>query len=168
MRFDIIFLESITWSILWTILVIVLVRIFPFMIEHDYPLDVQKVANIKKPTKKEKNRGTVIGTVGFIILLIVPIIFAIHGHEKSDSFTSVFIHIWIICMAWNAFDLLIVDWLFICVLGLKAFVLPGSEGYKGNKNYMFHFKGFVKGIFVMSILAIVLSLISYGLIKFVL
>ena len=47
----IILIEAIIWSMLWTITVSVSVRVFPFMIEHDYPKDVREIASILKPSK---------------------------------------------------------------------------------------------------------------------
>jgi len=51
-NFKIIFTEAVFWSILWTVMVSISIRIFPFTIEHDYPDDVRKAANISKPSKK--------------------------------------------------------------------------------------------------------------------
>lgn len=48
----IILIEAIIWSMLWTITVSV--RVFPFMIEHDYPKDVREIASILKPSKTHK------------------------------------------------------------------------------------------------------------------
>ena len=50
----IILIEAIIWSMLWTITVSVPVRVFPFMIEHDYPKDVREIASISKPSKTHK------------------------------------------------------------------------------------------------------------------
>ncbi len=167
MRFEVIFLESMLWSLLWMLFIVVLVRVFPFMIAHDYPVDVQKVADVKKPNKKEKIKGYLFGTIVFLLLLALPVIYTVSAYSNNVSFIVLFLHIWIVCMAWNVVDLLIVDWLFICVLSLKAFILPGSEEYEGNKNYRYHFNGFIKGIFVMSFFAFILSLISYGILKYI-
>ena len=71
-------------------------------------------------------------------------------------------------MTWNVVDLLVVDWMFICILRIKYFVLPGTEECEGNKDYKFHFTGFLKGFFAMSIVAVLFSGISYlivGLLK---
>lgn len=48
-------IEAILWSVIWTILVIIAVRVFPFTIEHDYPIEVRKVANVQHPIPKQKN-----------------------------------------------------------------------------------------------------------------
>ncbi len=166
MLLSMVFMESLIWSLLWIFVVIVLVRKFPFMISHDYPIDVQKVANIGVPTKEEKLKGNVFGAISFSILLLLPILFVLFHHSSASSFLSIFMHIWVICITWNVVDLIIVDWLFICKLLYRPFLLPGSEGYEGNRNYGYHFKGFVKGAFMMSFMALILSVISYLILQF--
>lgn len=68
-------------------------------------------------------------------------------------------------MTWNVVDLVIVDWLFICLLRIKYFVLPRTEDCEGNKDYKFHFIGFLKGIVAMTIVAVLFSGISYFMIR---
>ena len=154
MDIKIIFVESIIWSIIWVIMVSISVRIFPFTIEHDYPKDVREIANIQKPSKKHKKLGIII-----FGLLIVFAILEYRGQELS--FRKIFIHLWIICMTWNIVDLVIIDWLFICLLSFKYFVLPKTENYNGNKNYKFHFIGFLKGCVMMSIVALIFTTVSF-------
>lgn len=162
MDIKVILIEAIIWSVLWTIIVSVSVRVFPFTIEHDYPKDVRKVANIPKPSKAHKKQGLMFATISFIILFGLLIMFAILEYRGQGlSFWKIFIHLWIICMTWNIFDLIIVDLLFICLLSFKYFVLPNTETCKGNKNYKFHFIGFLKGFPVMSIVALIFATISF-------
>ena len=145
MEYRALILESVIWSIIWIFFVIISVRVFPFTIEHDYPNDVRKLANIQKPTSKQKLQGIIFGIIGFVILFGLLIV-------------------WIICMTWNIVDLVIVDCLMICKFSVKWFVLPKTENYIGNKNYRFHFIGFLKGCFAMTVIAILFSAISYGII----
>jgi len=42
-------------------------------------------------------------------------------------------------------------------------VLPGTESCQGNKNYKFHFIGFLKGFVTRSMIAAVISLLTYGI-----
>lgn len=167
MDLRIIFAESLVWSLLWIITVAISVRIFPFTIEHDYPNDVREVAGIQKPSKSQKRNGIIFGIVSFLILfaLLTSFIILQYKGEKPDIL-KIFFHLWIICITWNVVDLLIVDWLFICMLSIKYFVLPRTEDYKGNKNYKFHFVGFLKGLLTMSIIAVIFTLISYLILLF--
>ena len=162
MDIKIIFVESIIWSIIWVIMVSISVRIFPFTIEHDYPKDVREIANIQKPSKKHKKLGIIFAATSFIIIFGLLIVFAILEYRGQElSFRKIFIHLWIICMTWNIVDLGIIDWLFICLLSFKYFVLPKTENYNGNKNYKFHFIGFLKGCVMMSIVALIFTTVSF-------
>ena len=114
MDIKVILVEAVIWSVLWVIMVSISVRVFPFTIEHDYPEDVRKIANIPKPSKTHKKQGLMFATVSFVILFSLLIAFAILAYKGQElSFWKIFIHLWIICMAWNVVDLVIVDWLFI-------------------------------------------------------
>ncbi len=54
-------------------------------------------------------------------------------------------------------DLLIVDWLLVCTLQLKLFILPGTEGLAGYRNYAFHGRGFVRGLVLSLVISAVLA-----------
>ena len=162
MNFKIIFTEAVFWSILWTVMVSISIRIFPFTIEHDYPDDVRKAANISKPSKKHKRNGIIFAAISFLILFGLLISFAILEYNgKELSFLKIFFHLWIICITWNIVDWLIIDWLLICSLSVKYFLLPGTETCNANKNYIFHFIGFLKGCITMSIISALFTAVSY-------
>lgn len=167
LNFRNIILEAFIWSFLWVILVSISVRIFPFTIEHDYPEDVRKVAAIKPPSGSHKLKGYIFAGLSFFILMGMLIAFSVYEYNlyKLNIF-KIFFHIWIIFMTWNMVDLIVVDWLFICLFSCKYFVLPGTEDCNGNKNYKFHAIGFVKGIFAMSILSVICLLFSYLILRF--
>lgn len=81
MDIKIILIEAIIWSMLWTITVSVSVRVFPFMIENDYPKDVREIASIPKPSKTHKKQGLIFATVSFVILFGLLIAFAILAYK---------------------------------------------------------------------------------------
>lgn len=164
MNFRIILVQSMFWSILWIIMVAISIRVFPFTIEHDYPDDVRKIANIPKPSKKHRRNGIIFATISFVILFGLLTIFAVWQYIGKDfSFWEIFFHLWLVSMSWNFVDLIIVDWLLICILSVKYFVLPGTEQCPSNRNYRFHFIGFLKGFVTMSIISFLLTLISYSI-----
>jgi hypothetical protein len=69
-------------------------------------------------------------------------------------------------MMWNTIDLLVMDWLLVCSITPKIVVIEGTEGCKGYKDYMFHFKGFLIGCVYTAIMAIIFSGITYGILRF--
>ena len=84
----------------------------------------------------------------------------------QTSFFAVLIYVFIIGMMWNAIDLLVMDWLLVCSITPKIVVIEGTEGCKGYKDYMFHFKGFLIGCVYTAIMAIIFSGITYGILRF--
>lgn len=63
---------------------------------------------------------------------------------------------------WRVSFLILIG-LLICVFSCRYFVLPGTESCQGNKNYKFHFIGFLKGFVTRSMIAAVISLLTYGI-----
>lgn len=168
MNYKIIILESIIWSVLWMVMISIAIRKYPFTLEHDYPEDVRKVANIKQPSKSEKIKGMVFSVVSILLLFGLLIVFAIlHGKSDALNFQNSFFHIWIVSMSWNVIDLIIVDWILICKFSCKLFMLPGTETYAGNKHYLFHFKGFLKGLIAMSIFALTATSFAYVILSLI-
>lgn len=159
-----ILLEAIVWSALWMVMVSLSVRRFPFTIEHDYPEEARRVANLPKPSPQERRRGILFGAVSFLILFGLLLAFAVFDPmHREPSFTKIFLHLWLICMAWNVVDLVIVDWLLICTLSVACYLLPGTEEGVNHRQYRFHAIGFAKGFVVMSLIALLLSAVAYGI-----
>lgn len=162
MDLNLVFEQSLLWSSLWIIVVIISVRVFPFTIEHDYPQGVRELAAFPAPTREHRQRGVFFGVVSFCFLFGLLIGFALVSYKgASASFANIFLHLWIICMVWNLIDLIIVDWLLICTFLFSPLLLPGTETSLENKDFKFHFKGFLKGLVVMTVIAFVFSTISY-------
>ena len=65
--------------------------------------------------------------------------------------------VWGVTMFFNLFDLLIIDWLIVCLITPKFVIIPGTEGNKGYKDYQFHFIGFLKGIIITFTMSLVIS-----------
>lgn len=66
---------------------------------------------------------------------------------------------------YNAEDLGLVK--YICKLTAKWVVIEGTEGCKGYKDYMYHFKGFLIGCVYSAIMAIIISGIDYLILRFI-
>ncbi|MFC2293059.1 MAG: hypothetical protein ACFNLD_07510 [Kingella oralis] len=65
--------------------------------------------------------------------------------------------------AWNAVDLLLVDWLLICTLASPLFIFPNTAHCVGRHDFRFHFVGFLKGCVAMSAISGVLAVLTFGL-----
>lgn len=168
LNLEMLFITSIIWSFLWTVLLYFTIQKFPFSIAHDYPEDIVAAANLPLPDKKHKIMGIAYSVLSFIFVMVMAIVFVLISYDlHSLTFTVAYLHFFIMSMTWNLVDLIIIDWLMICTLHSKMFILANTENCAGNKDYMFHFKGFLKGIIAMAIMSLILTLITFVIIKFI-
>ena len=162
-------IEGLIWSVLWIIYVYVIVTRFPWQMMHDYPEDIQKAATLSEPTDRQNKNAKLFGTIGSLVIFASLIGFGlVQFYHKDLSFLTVLIFTFIIGMTWNVIDLLIMDWLIICNITPKWVVIEGTEGCKGYKDYMYHFKGFLIGCVYTTIMALIISGVDYLLLRFVL
>ena len=159
-------IHGVIWSALWAAMVAVSVHRFPWTIAHDYPADVTECAHILQPSVNQKRLAIVFFVCVFFLLAGTAIfsVFCTYG-AKDVSFVTIFCHLWIMAMMWNAVDLLVVDWFMICTLSAKLFIFPGTENCKGNKDYLFHFMGFLKGLIAMTLTALILSGVAFAIMR---
>lgn len=73
-----------------------------------------------------------------------------------------FLHTPTLCLCWNPFDLLVMDWLILCPLRPSFRVLPRNEEHAAYRDYRFHVRGFWKGCGISRIGAAVLAVPAYG------
>ncbi|WP_026499133.1 hypothetical protein [Butyrivibrio sp. WCD2001] len=160
-------IAGLMWSVLWIGYIFVVLKWYPWELLHDYPEDIKEAATLPEPTDKQKKQAKLV--CGIICLVIFGSLLAF-GLTKFASaqtpFLMVLIYIFILGMTWNAIDLLVMDWILVCLITPKIVVIEGTEGCKGYKDYMFHFKGFLIGCVYTAIMAIVFSGIIYGILKF--
>ncbi|MCR5227513.1 MAG: hypothetical protein K6E27_09905 [Eubacterium sp.] len=162
-------IEGLIWSVLWIIYVYVIVTKFPWQMMHDYPEDIQKAATLSEPTDRQNKNAKLFGLIGSLVIFASLIAFGlVQFYQKDFSFLAILIHIFIIGMTWNVIDLLVMDWLIICIITPKWVVIEGTEGCKGYKDYLYHFKGFLIGCVYTTIMALIISGVDYLLLRFVL
>lgn len=155
------------WSVMWSVYVFLILKCYPFSMLHDYPKDIQAAAAIDKPTKEQEKAAKRFGAVGGLIILGTLLAFgSLHFHNEQVSFLQVFEYLFIVAMTWNVVDLLVMDWLIVCAITPKWVVIRGTEGCKGYKDYLFHFKGFLIGCVYTTIMAVFFSGIDYGILRF--
>jgi hypothetical protein len=64
----------------------------------------------------------------------------------TPGFGTVFACAFLVAFVFNLFDLLVIDWLLVVAWHPSWFIPPGTEGDAANRSYLFHFKGFLKGL----------------------
>ena len=122
-------IHGLIWSIMWCSMVTFTEIKWPHLFLHDYPKKLQEVINL--PPFTNKKAAYMFETITMI--LIVAFIFwsGIYTYDlNSVSYWIIFEHILILCMCWNLFDLIVMDWFIFCTWQPKFIVLPGSEGNK--------------------------------------
>lgn len=96
----------------------------------------------------------IIGVVG-VSLYLLP---AVMGGPLT--FLTVFAHLWIMFMLFNLVDLLLIDWLIVEIVR-PSFITQSPLGQlMAERNYRFHFQGFLKG----SVGILIVSLLLTGVI----
>ncbi len=160
-------IEGLLWSALWTIYVYIIVKCFPWQMLHDYPKDIQEAATLKEPTDRQSSISKIFGILGSLVIFGSLILFGIiQFRTEKASFLLLFGFIFILAMMWNVIDLLIMDWLIICTITPKWVVIEGTEGCRGYKDYMYHFKGFLIGCVYTTIMAVMIARVDYLILRF--
>lgn len=158
---------GLVWSLLWMIYIYIIVVKFPHEMLHDYPDDIRQASKLPEQTTAHKKAAKMFSSVGGLVLFGVLILFGVLYFRGGEvPFTKVLLYIFIAAMTWNVADLLIMDWLIICLITPKWVVIEGTEGCKGYKDYMYHLRGFFIGCVYMVIIAVIFAAMSWGILHF--
>ena len=158
-------IHGLIWSLMWSSTVTFIEIKWPHIFLCDYPKELQEVINL--PPFTNKKVAYIFETI--TMLLIVAFIFwsGIYTyHTNPVSYWIIFFHILIVCMCWNIFDLIVMDWLIFCTWQPRFIVLPGSEGNEAYKDYKFHFIGLLKGSVISAIGSIFIAGICFAILKY--
>lgn len=162
---EIALIHGLIWSFMWGSMSAFIIFKWPYMVLHDYPKELQGIIELAEFTNKKS--AYIFETIAMFLIIAFIFFSGIYTyHENLVSYWTIFFHIFIVCMCWNIFDLIIMDWFIFCTWQPKFIVLPGSEGNKGYKNYRFHFVGFLKGSIISSITSIFIAGICYIILRY--
>jgi hypothetical protein len=124
-----------------------------------YPPDIkQRYGAVSMQTRRLRRLMSIplalilFGTIGFALAEV-----ANRGYELSFAVT--FATSFLVFFTFNLVDLLIFDWLIFVGMQPKFAVLPGTEGLAGYRDYLFHFKGFLKGTVLCALTALIVATI---------
>jgi hypothetical protein len=152
------FIYGIVFSLLFSALLLVMIRINPEMMLNDYPPDVK--ARYGPASEKTKQQRKPFVILFLLIVFSVPLLSILRLDQiipDVPSFLEVFIDIFVLFLVFNIVDLLILDWLIFCTITPKFIVLPGTEGMAGYKDYGFHFRGFLIGCVICLVSGLVFA-----------
>jgi len=131
---------------------------------NDYPPDIKAKFGAINP--KAKRQG---------YLLIIPFLLVSMGgaiwstvrlrqqNGGTLSFQNAYAHTFGMVMSFWLTDLLLVDWLVFATWTPAIFVLPGTEGMAGYKDYGFHLREHLRAAPALAIVSIVLTLLALAM-----
>jgi hypothetical protein len=154
-------LYGIVFSLLFSALLLVMIKINPEMMLNDYPPDVK--ARYGPASEKTQQQRKPFVILFLLIVFGVPLLSILRLDQMIagvPSFLEVFIDIFTLFLVFNIVDLLILDWLIFCTITPKFIVLPGTEGMAGYKDYGFHFRGFLIGCVICLVSGLIFAIIA--------
>lgn len=148
-------------SAVLTILILGSLYINPEMWLQDAPRDVQEKHGPMSAQAKRQRAWlavafavAIIGVVGVSIYQLPAVL------GGPLTFVTVFTHLWIMFTLFNVVDLLLIDWLIVEFIRPTFIVQSGLGQLMGERNYWYHFQGFLKG----SVGILIASLLLAGVI----
>ena len=129
-----------------------------FLNKGDYPPDV--IAAVPPKTDEERWMSIILGIPFFIVALGVPLSSTSTFNRQMGSEASFWLLFWhtfgviFIPFLW---DLVVLDWWMFCTVTPKFVVIPGTEGFAGYKDKVFHLRMHTRGIVVLVIGSLLIS-----------
>ena len=140
-------IELLALFVLFTLMVVPAVLKNPLSMVHDYPPDIYEKAKELGLVKDSQDRGSKKFLIKRIIALaVLGVLFGlvVHRFNGADNFIKGAGYTYLLWAAANWYDCFVIDWIWFC--HSKRVVIPGTEGMKGYRDYMFHVKGSLKGM----------------------
>ena len=148
-------IDGLLMSTAATALIFASLRANPRIWLNDFPPDLRRAVPPK--SEAEKRQSLRWGLPFLAVLLGGPMLSAL-GLERAAggaAFLQLFAHAFGVAFTFNLVDLLLIDWLVLCTYTPRAFVIPGTEGMAGYKDYGHHFRGFLIGTVFSAVLGLV-------------
>jgi len=142
-----ILIESVIACLLFTLLIFFLMHKNPLNMIHDYPPAIQdKVRELGLINDQQKgySKTDIIRKVVAIIVFGLVLAFAVYKFNGADTFIKGFLYSYLLWNVIDWWDAIVIDCIWFC--HSKKVVIPGTEGMKEYKDYLFHIKGSLKGM----------------------
>jgi hypothetical protein len=142
--------EGLLISLVPALVILASLKINSRMWLHDLPVEVQ--AALPPLSNGEKQLRSFFGVLLLAGLFVPIIVSALRLRAENGGalpFGVIYLHVYVLFMAFNLFDLLIIDWLFLEFIRPAFAIPPGAEHLVGlHRGYKFHFLGFLKGTII--------------------
>jgi hypothetical protein len=118
----------------------------PRVMLQDYPEDVRRAVPPKTPDERREMVWWAAGLLVLMLGLPLAAVVVTRLQQPELSFSGAFLTAFVVVMAFNLYDLLVIDWWFFCTWTPRLVVLPGTDGMAGYKDYGLHLRGFLIGV----------------------
>ena len=161
MDISLILKQGIIYSLLLSVSLFLLILVSPRLMLQDYPKEIRR--SVPPKTKREKIWTFTYGLPFLLTFIFYPLLLGLYyAMQYQWMFQHILFFVWGLMMFFNLWDLIVIDWLVVCVITPKFLIIPGTERNKAYKNYLFHFMAFLKGILITCILSLIITvLIKY-------
>ena len=139
-------------SIIMSVYLVALLAYNPriFLNPGDYPADV--IAAAPPKTDREKRLAIWTGILFLLLSIALPLWSVVTFKFAAQSnFWLLTAHAFGVLLIPFLVDLIFLDWLMFCTITPAFLVIPGTEGFSGYKDKMFHLKAHTKGLFLYMI-----------------
>ncbi len=137
-------------GILFSVLMLLLLRYNPRFALNDVPRDIQE--KVPPLSKKEKIEAALSGGPVFILYLAAIVYSALSlKHESGEmiSYLALFFHVYGILFISSWIEFLLADWLVYCTITPRFVIIPGTEGARGYKDVGHQFRAHLRATFLM-------------------
>lgn len=137
-------------GVLFSIVMLLLLRYNPRLALNDVPRDIQE--KVPHQTKKEKiEAGLIAGPV--FILYFAAIIFSAlslkHQNSGEISFLQLFVHVYGVLFISSWIEFLFADWLVYCTITPEFVIIPGTQGAVGYRDVGHQFRAHLRATVFM-------------------
>ena len=143
----VILVESLISCSLFTMIVGSMTYFNPLGMIHDYPPAIQqrvKELGLITDDKNSYSKAFVVRKILAIITFGVILALIVCKFNGADSFITGFTYSYLLYCIVDWWDALVMDCLWFC--HSKKVIIPGTEGMKEYKDYLFHIQGSLKGM----------------------
>jgi hypothetical protein len=117
--------------------------------------------------KSRGGRQVTVVVAALIAVLVVGVVTAgmmqVRAVTGELGFGTAFATAAIIMHTFNLIDLLVLDWLVLVLWLPRRAVLPGTEGMPEYRDLRFHFDGFVKGLGICTVIALLAAVVAVAI-----
>lgn len=144
-------------SALFVVIVLTSLAYNPRLWIQDFPAAMQ--AELAPLTRGERVVRALLAPVLVLVVVGVPLLSVLHLESVRGEVTFLegFLHVWLVFMAVNIVDLVLVDWLIGVRWQPEFLSMPEIDPVLGHNTYRFHAVEHVKGTVLLTAVALVLG-----------